>query len=103
MPLPVDNATLLQEKQDEIQLWRDMASLEASDPLPSEMPQLLYSRLGSLMRFCDYPERLAPFFQHFPAEKYPPCHVIHLMQIQHHPFHLLNMRFTPSEPHAIAT
>ena len=60
---------LIQEHQDEAQLWRRMASLEASDPLPVEMPHLLYTRLGSLMRFCDYPERLAPFFQHFPAEK----------------------------------
>ena len=60
---------LAQEQRDESRLWREMASLEASEPLPEHMPHLLYTRLGSLMRFCDYPECLAPFFQHFPAEK----------------------------------
>ena len=46
-----------------------METLGGSEPLPAAMPQLLYTRLGSLMRFCDYPDRLAPFFNHFPAEK----------------------------------
>ena len=59
----------MQEQQDETQLWRDMSELGPADPLPSQMPHLLYTRLGSLMRFCDYPERLTPFLEHFPAEK----------------------------------
>ncbi len=65
----------MQEQRDEAQLWQRMASLGQSESLPKEMPRLLYTRLGSLMRFCDYPERLAPFFQHFPASK---CASLHL-------------------------
>ena len=61
---------VVQEQQDETQLWREMASLQTSDALPDNMPHLMYTRLGSLMRFCDYPERLKPFLQHFPREKY---------------------------------
>ncbi|KAK9846236.1 hypothetical protein WJX84_007576 [Apatococcus fuscideae] len=60
--------SMFEEQQDETQLWQDMAALGPTDPLPAHMPHLLYTRLGSLMRFCDYPERLAPFLEHFPAE-----------------------------------
>ena len=59
----------MQEQEDETQLWHEMAALGPHDPLPVQMPDLLYTRLSSLMRFCDYPERLAPFQEHFPAEK----------------------------------
>ena len=49
-------------------MWEGLATLPATAPLPEELPDLLYNRLGSLLRCGLYAARLEPFLQHFPRE-----------------------------------
>ena len=56
-------------KEDEA-FWSELKALLPEDPLPERMPELFYTRLGSLMRCGEYAERIEPFLDHFPREKY---------------------------------
>jgi hypothetical protein len=47
-----------------------MEGLELDESLPEDMPQLFYSRLGSLLRSGKYAERIEPFLNVFPKEKW---------------------------------
>ena len=58
----------LQEHEDESALWEDMEQLPLTAPLPKQLPELFYSRLGSLLRCGQYASRVEKFLQHFPTE-----------------------------------
>ena len=66
---------LPQDYQEEEALWAEMKALGPDEPLPEKMlgrENLLLTRLGSLMRCGEYAERIEPFLDHFPREKYHP-------------------------------
>ena len=55
-----------------------MKALQRCDPLPEELPQLFYTRLGSLMRCGDYADRIESFLDHFSRGKYASCPALNI-------------------------
>ena len=64
-----------QEQEDEAQLWKDLKDLQPGEALPDNMPELFYTRLGSLLMCGCYADRIRPFLQEFPRSKYAHCYL----------------------------
>lgn len=63
---------VLQEQEDDAQLWKDLKDLQPGESLPANMPELFYTRLNSLLMCGCYADRIQPFLQEFPRSRYAP-------------------------------
>ena len=61
---------MVQEQEDEAQLWKDLKDLQPDEALPGNMPELFYTRLHPLLMCGNYADRIQPFLQEFPRSKY---------------------------------
>eukprot|EP00873_Tetraselmis_striata_P019508 jgi/Tetstr1/439772/TSEL_028185.t1 len=56
----------LEEREDEIKLWKTLQNLSPGDPLPRDLPRLMCSRFGMYLRFGKGSDRIMPFVKRFP-------------------------------------
>eukprot|EP01025_Chloroclados_australasicus_P039583 TRINITY_DN41043_c0_g1_i1.p3 TRINITY_DN41043_c0_g1~~TRINITY_DN41043_c0_g1_i1.p3 ORF type:complete len:177 (-),score=27.59 TRINITY_DN41043_c0_g1_i1:126-611(-) len=62
------NDTRFKETEEEKALWKKLRELRPQDPLPEELPEFFFFRLGSYLRTCQYYNNVKPFVDLFPAE-----------------------------------
>ena len=56
------------ETLDDRLFWEQLDGLQPGDPLPPDMPQRVFYRCSSWLRFSNYAERVEPFMDVFPRE-----------------------------------